>query len=124
MIATEAFKHEVEGVGIGTRYQVPLALAWAMTIHKAQGQTLPELEVNLRRGFAAGQIYVALSRGQSKAGLRINGFRQETIRASAAALQFERQGGSTTGIETWKQIARREWPRRMKAAQAHSERNR
>ena len=55
-----------------TRYpgpQVPLALAWALTVHKAQGATVDYLHVNLDGCFAEGQAYVAISRACARLGL-------------------------------------------------------
>lgn len=52
--------------------QMPMKLAWAITIHKAQGLSLPEIEVDMGAGaFSPGQTYVALSRVTTPGGLHI-----------------------------------------------------
>ena len=60
----------IEAKIIGTYSQIPLTLAWATTIHKAQGLTLSDVRVDLGDGaFSEGQTYVALSRAKSIDGL-------------------------------------------------------
>jgi ATP-dependent DNA helicase PIF1 len=63
------------------RSQVPLILAWALSIHKAQGQTLERVKVDLGRVFEKGQAYVALSRATSMQGLQVMGFDPRKVMA-------------------------------------------
>ena len=52
-------------------HQVPLILAWALSIHKSQGQTIQRVKVDLGRVFEKGQSYVALSRAATMEGLQV-----------------------------------------------------
>ena len=67
------------------RTQVPLVLAWALTIH---GSSLDRVIVNAHGAFEGGQVYVALSRARSMEGLEIRGFDARRVRAHPMALGF------------------------------------
>ena len=64
-----AENQNIEEKEIGSFSQIPLRLAWAVTIHKSQGLTFDKLIVDAGQAFAHGQVYVALSRCTSLEGL-------------------------------------------------------
>lgn len=70
------------------RQQVPLILAWALSIHKAQGQTLERVKVDLGKVFERGQAYVALSRATSKEGLQISRFDAKRVMVHPKVKEF------------------------------------
>ncbi|GMH97931.1 hypothetical protein TrST_g4430 [Triparma strigata] len=88
-IKAEEFDMEVVGKGLAVRTQIPLKLAWAVTIHKSQGLTLDLLEVELETCFAEGQAYTALSRARSTEGLSIIGhYSPEVVKCDYKVKQF------------------------------------
>lgn len=87
----EWMSEEVNGLGIR---QIPLILAWAVSIHKCQGMTMSIAEIDIgSKVFECAQSYVALSRVQTLEGLYLKSFDSRKIRADPRALEFYRSLG-------------------------------
>jgi ATP-dependent DNA helicase PIF1 len=67
--------------------QIPLRLAWAMTVHKSQGMSLDAAVIDLARAFEYGQGYVALSRLRSLGGLHLLGLNERALRVHPRAVE-------------------------------------
>lgn len=80
---------EENGKILATVSQVPLRLAWAITVHKSQGMSLDAAVVNLRGAFIEGQGYVALSRVRSLGGLYLSGLNEMALKVHPQVLSID-----------------------------------
>jgi len=85
----EEWKYEDSGVVRATITQVPLRLAWAITIHKSQGMTLDAAEIDLGDAFEPGMGYVALSRVRSLSGLKLMNLNEMALKVHSKVLQHD-----------------------------------
>ena len=69
--------------------QVPLRLAWAITVHKSQGMTLDAAKIDLRKAFVKGMGYVALSRVRDLDNLYLYGINRRALEVSPDALAID-----------------------------------
>lgn len=79
---------EEKGRLLAEREQIPLRLAWAISIHKSQGMTLSNVHVDMMGVFEFGQAYVALSRAKDLKGLKVMNLFIEDVKAHPKAVEF------------------------------------
>lgn len=85
---------EISQHTIGSFRQMPLKLAWAITIHKSQGLTFDRAIIDARAAFAPGQVYVALSRCRTFEGLVLSSpLPDRAVQADAGMLHYVEQAG-------------------------------
>lgn len=90
-VRTGDCRNDVEVLADVTMAQFPVKLGYAVTIHKSQGMTLDNVEIDFAKTFAEGQVYVSLSRVKSFEGLYIKNFHPSMVKANIDALNFYRE---------------------------------
>lgn len=101
VIATKSGKHirveihswhleDHEGKSLAKIEQYPLRLAWAITIHKSQGMSLDEAEIDLSESFEKGMGYVALSRVRTLDGLSLIGINDIALKVHEEAIEYDK----------------------------------
>lgn len=79
--------------------QIPLRLAWAITVHKSQGMTLDAAKIDLRKAFVEGMGYVALSRVKDINHMYLEGINQMALRVSPLALRIDQALRETSSAD-------------------------
>ena len=83
---------EIKETILGTFSQIPLKLAWAITIHKSQGLTFEKAIIDAKAAFAHGQVYVALSRCKTMEGMVLSTpISNQCIKSDAKVSVFNRE---------------------------------
>jgi len=83
---------------LATISQYPLRLAWAITVHKSQGMSLDEAEIDLSKAFAPGMGYVALSRVRHLDGLYLRGINNQALHVAPQIAEFDPKLREQSGI--------------------------
>ncbi len=90
-VERHSWKLEEDGKARAEVAQLPLRLAWAITIHKSQGMSLDAAEIDLSRSFTPGMGYVALSRVRSMDGVYLGGINQMALAMHPVIFEFDNE---------------------------------
>lgn len=86
-----SWKAEEDGKTKAEISQIPLRLAWAITVHKSQGMNLDSAEIDLSKSFVEGMGYVALSRLRSLNGLKLSGINEMSFRVNKTISETDKE---------------------------------
>ncbi len=87
----EKWSIDEDGEILASVTQVPLRLAWAITVHKSQGMTLDAVEMDLSKSFEYGMGYVALSRVRSLDGIKLLGINKTALEVNPAVCDLDKE---------------------------------
>src|SRR3989344_3247612 len=90
-VGPQSWKVEEEGKVKAEISQLPLRLAWAITVHKSQGMSLDAMDVDLSKSFVRGMGYVALSRVRSLGGMKPLGFNDMSLEVDPEVLEMDQK---------------------------------
>lgn len=86
----EKWSIEEDGEMLASVSQIPLRLAWAITVHKSQGMTLDAVEMDLGRSFEYGMGYVALSRVRTLDGIKLLGINDIALEVNPIVFELDK----------------------------------
>ncbi len=109
-VSSQSWKIEEEGKVKAEISQLPLRLAWAITVHKSQGMSLDAMEVDLSKSFVKGMGYVALSRVRSLSGMKLLGFNDVSLLVDPEVLEMDKKfrDKSIDAVNDLKELSREE----------------
>jgi ATP-dependent exoDNAse (exonuclease V) alpha subunit len=93
---------EEDGKTLAQVEQLPLRLAWAITVHKSQGMNMDAAEIDLSKAFAPGQGYVALSRLRTLSGLALRGINEKAFSIHPAVEELDKHLAGES--EKWEKV--------------------
>ncbi len=116
-VTPDEWTYEENGMVRARIQQLPLRLAWAITIHKSQGMTLDAAEIDLGDAFEPGMGYVALSRVRSLSGLKLMNLNEIALKVHPDVLQYDKQLKATSlnVVEFLKSLSEKEILSRIEA---------
>jgi len=90
---------EEEGIVKAQISQIPLRLAWAITVHASQGMSLDAAQIDLSKSFVTGMGYVALSRVRALTGMKLVGINEMALKVNDEVVEVDRELKKQSGYD-------------------------